>query len=115
MTDLAGVAVGEFYDGPDVFEAADEVAESCADTPFPQIWVYVGFFSSDDGRNAEFSLTPLRASPEQWQRLLKLAGERGIDEHGRVVWQSLTRFLMILRLRTSVCWSSDACIHRYST
>jgi hypothetical protein len=77
---------GNFYDAADVYEAAEQVAKKCADTPFPEIWVYVGYFSSDDGRYAEFSLTPLRAPSEKWDRLLKLAAERGIDEHGRVVW-----------------------------
>jgi hypothetical protein len=77
---------GEFYDAPDVYEAAEEVAEKCADAPFPEIWVYVGYFSSDDGRYAEFSFTPLRLAPEQWERFQKLVEERGIDQHGRIIW-----------------------------
>jgi hypothetical protein len=53
--------------------------------PFPEIWVYTGYCSNDDGTNAEFSLLALKTTQLAQERMLRVAAERGVDEHGRIV------------------------------
>ena len=69
-----------------LLEAMAELPEYFAASPFPEIWLYHGYFSDDDGNNAEFSFAPLKLSEAQALRFGELALERGVDKHGRIVW-----------------------------
>lgn len=69
-----------------LLEAMERLPEYFAASPFPEIWLYHGFFSDDDGSNAEFSLAPLKVSEAQALRFDELGVQRGVDEHGRIVW-----------------------------
>ena len=50
--------------------------------PFPEIWLYTGYCSDDDGNNAEFSFAPLKITPAQAEVL----GTLPTDSKGRHVW-----------------------------
>ncbi|WP_337180791.1 hypothetical protein [Sphingopyxis granuli] len=69
-----------------LLEAMAELPDYFAASPFPEIWLYHGYFSDDDGNNAEFSFAPLKLPEAQARRFEQLAVERGVDEHGRIVW-----------------------------
>lgn len=69
-----------------LLEAMAELPDYFAACPFPEIWLYHGYFSDDEGNNAEFSFAPLKLPEAQALRLGELAVERGVDEHGRIVW-----------------------------
>lgn len=69
-----------------LLEAIGELPDYFAASPFPEIWLYHGYFSDDDGNNAEFSFAPLKLPEAMALRFEELAVERGVDEHGRIVW-----------------------------
>jgi hypothetical protein len=69
-----------------LLQAIAELPDYFAASPFPEIWLYHGYFSDDDGNNAEFSFAPLKIPEAQARRFDELAVERGVDEHGRIVW-----------------------------
>jgi hypothetical protein len=69
-----------------LLEAMAELSDYFVASPFPEIWIYHGYFSDDDGNNAEFSFAPLKLPEAQALRFGELAVERGVDEHGRIVW-----------------------------
>lgn len=69
-----------------LLRAMAELPAYFAASPFPEIWLYHGYFSDDDGNNAEFSFAPLKLPEALALRFGELAVERGFDEHGRVVW-----------------------------
>lgn len=45
--------------------AAGKLIDFLDNTPFPSIWVYTGYYSDGDGSNHEFSLFPLKLTPEE--------------------------------------------------
>lgn len=69
-----------------LLEAMAELPDYFAASPFPEIWLYHGYFSDDDGNYAEFSFAPLKLPETQARRFAELAVERGVDKHGRIVW-----------------------------
>lgn len=71
-----------------LLEAMAELSHYFAASPFLEIWLYHGYFSDDDGNNAEFSFAPLKLPEAQALRFEELAVERGVDKHGRIVWQA---------------------------
>lgn len=52
---------------------------------FPEVWFYTGYYSDNDGNNAEFSFSPLKITDDQNKILRKLAQERKVDRSGRIV------------------------------
>ena len=62
------------------------LAGTLGKAPFPEVWFYVGYFSDDDGNNAEFSFTPLILPDAKQERLQRFESARGVDEYGRVIW-----------------------------
>lgn len=73
-------------DAADINAVLDDIAETLDEAPFLEIWVYVGYSSDGDGNRAEFSLKPLKLPPAKWEALARFAEQRGIDQHGRVIW-----------------------------
>lgn len=58
---------------PDDFYAASEVLKEFLDSsPFPSIWIYTGYYSDVDGSNCEYSLLPLKLTPEEENSLFKV-------------------------------------------
>lgn len=51
-------------------------------SPFMEIWLYTGYYSSNDGNEAEYSFIPLKITKEQRQALDEKAIQNGIDEKG---------------------------------
>lgn len=70
------------FDLPDLRVAMTELASFLADLPFPEVWFYTGYYSDDDGNNAEFSFVPLKVRPEQADVLDSLQ----VDDRGIHVW-----------------------------
>ncbi len=66
--------------------ARDELTHYLDRTPFPEILIYVGYFSDDTGNNAEFSIAPLKLSDEREKRLSELTEGKDPDALGRLVW-----------------------------
>jgi len=69
-----------------LLEAMAELPNYFAASPFPEIWLYHGYFSDDGGNYAEFSFAPLKLHEIKARRFEELAVERGVDKHGRIVW-----------------------------
>jgi hypothetical protein len=70
------------FDFPDLMSAATELEPFLAEAPFPEVWFYTGYFSDDDGNNAEFSFAPLKVTPSQAEVLSSLQ----VDSKGMHVW-----------------------------
>ena len=73
------------FDVQDYFSTAEALRPFIESTPFPEIWFYTGYCSDNDGNNAEFSFSPLKATSEQRAVLEKLVETGDIDENGRLV------------------------------
>ena len=52
------------------------------DVPFREVWFYTGYYSDDDGNNAEFSFSPLKVTMAQEKVLQTLQ----VDSKGRHIW-----------------------------
>lgn len=48
------------------FETMDDYFK---ELPFKEVWLYTGYYSDDDGNNAEYSLSPLKISKDKFQIL----------------------------------------------
>lgn len=72
------------FDIPDYAAAATSLETFLASLPFPEIWFYTGYYSSNDGAHAEFSFAPLKITEEQREVLERMSGH--VDEHGRFIW-----------------------------
>lgn len=70
----------------DFYFAAEELDTYCASQPFPEIWFYTGYFSDEDGSNAEFSFAPLKVTSQQSKILGEMARSKNIDESGKYIW-----------------------------
>lgn len=62
--------------------SASELYEYFESLPFPEIWFYTGYYSDNDGNNAEFSFSPLKLTGKK-QKVLE---DMTADETGKVVW-----------------------------
>lgn len=62
------------YDEHDMREAATRFGELRAAGPFPEVWLYTGFYSDDNGNNAEFVFSPVLLPDETRSEL-----EKGVD------------------------------------
>lgn len=51
-------------------------------SPFMEIWLYTGYYSSNDGNEAEYSFVPLKVTEKQRKKLNKMANKNGIDDNG---------------------------------
>jgi hypothetical protein len=69
----------------DYISAAESLETFLKLLPFPEIWFYTGYFSDDDGNNAEFSLAPLKITEEQERIIDDLSTNSSIDENNRLV------------------------------
>lgn len=74
------------FDVQDYFAAANALELFIESTPFPEVWFYTGYCSDNDGNNAEFSFSPLKATSDQMIVLEKLVETGNIDENGRLLW-----------------------------
>jgi hypothetical protein len=74
------------FEVSDYKEAVDELSEYCGSLPFPEVWFYTGYYSDNDGNNAEFSFAPLKATSKQWKILSELVTNNKTDESGKYVW-----------------------------
>lgn len=74
------------FEMDDFYLAAEELSAYCASQLFPEIWFYTGYFSDENGSNAEFSFAPLKVTPQQSKILEKMAGSKNVDECGKYVW-----------------------------
>lgn len=77
---------GNFPDSDELDSARNELQGYLAKSPFPEIWFYVGYFSDDDGNNAEFAFSTLKLATGKRAKLDRLIEEKGFDEFGRLVW-----------------------------
>ena len=50
--------------------------------PFREVWFYAGYYSDNDGNNAEFSFSPLKVTRAQ-ERVLQTME---VDSKGRHIW-----------------------------
>lgn len=70
------------YDLHDYQSAAEELKPILDGFPFPEIWFYTGYFSDDDGNNAEFSFAPLKATSAQTEIMRQLS----VNSKGQHIW-----------------------------
>ncbi|MEX0899794.1 MAG: hypothetical protein WD081_03790 [Gammaproteobacteria bacterium] len=68
------------YDLPDYFEALDSIQHLFSKWPFPEIWFYTGYYSDDDGANAEFSFVPIKLTHDQQRVISELQSD--VDDDG---------------------------------
>ncbi|UWR74995.1 hypothetical protein K4L04_10980 [Phaeobacter inhibens] len=71
----------------DFFKACKEIQDTLASAPFEEIWVYTGYFSDDDGENAEFAFFPLKAPEYIWEAMHSMleSGALSPNRHGIAV------------------------------
>ena len=62
--------------------AAGELEALLEGVPFPEVWLYTGYYSDDDGNNAEFSFAPLKVTSAQAKVLRSLE----LDSRGVHMW-----------------------------
>lgn len=75
-----------FQSSEELAVARDELTNYLACSPFPEILLYVGYFSDDSGNNAEFSFVPLKIGPARAAKLAELIEAKGLDHLDRLVW-----------------------------
>lgn len=66
----------------DFQEAFEELGDRFELSPFIEIWLYTGYYSSDDGNEAEYSLIPLKVTEAQRKALAKMADRNGKNDKG---------------------------------
>lgn len=71
----------------DFFKACKEIQDTLTSAPFEEIWVYTGYFSDDDGQNAEFAFFPLKAPEHIWEEMQNMldSGTLSPNQHGIAV------------------------------
>jgi len=74
------------FDIEDFRAAFAKIDDEICSVPFKEIWLYTGFFSENDGNEAEFCLMVVKLPRERAETMLAVANERGVDEHKRVMW-----------------------------
>lgn len=71
------------FEMDDFYSVLPSVSEYCESLDFPEIWLYTGHCSDDDGNNADFSFIPIKVRDYQ-AKVLSLMAEQ--SECGKVVW-----------------------------
>ncbi len=71
------------FDLPDFLTSVSELSDFFKKTSFMEIWIYTGYASSLDGRNAEYSFIPIKCTQKQKYVLEKLARK---SKEGMYVW-----------------------------
>jgi len=66
----------------DFQKAIQELGSRFESSPFLEIWLYTGYYSSDDGNEAEYCFIPLKVTEEQHKILLKMASRYRINDKG---------------------------------
>jgi len=51
-------------------------------SPFLEIWLYTGYYSSNDGNEFECNFIPSKVTGKQHKVLMEMANKNGIDEKG---------------------------------
>jgi hypothetical protein len=67
----------------DFYSVLPSIYEYCETLDFPEIWLYTGHCSDDDGNNADFSFIPIKVRKYQAKLLDLMAKE---NESGKLVW-----------------------------
>ncbi|HDY7669516.1 TPA: hypothetical protein RQK01_002325 [Vibrio vulnificus] len=49
----------------DFLEALPDIAKYCASLDFPEVWLYTGYCSDDDGNNSDYSFIPIKVRENQ--------------------------------------------------
>ncbi|RSY85976.1 hypothetical protein DAH66_09800 [Sphingomonas koreensis] len=76
---------GNFPSQDELLAAADTLGPLLDQAPFREIWFYIGYFSNDQGNDAEFALTPLKLGQDKAEKLAALIENKGLDEFGRLI------------------------------
>ena len=71
------------FEKDDFYSALPSISEYCESLDFPEIWLYTGHCSDDDGNNADFSFIPIKVRKYQ-AKVLSLMAEQ--SECGKFVW-----------------------------
>jgi len=66
----------------DFKKAFQELGNRFELSPFIEIWLYTGYYSSEDGNVAEYSLVPLKVTERQKEVLIRMADRNGINDKG---------------------------------
>jgi len=74
------------YDMDEYYEALENIHPLVHEWPFPEVWLYTGYYSDDTGNDAEFSFAPLKTTPDQSEILEKMMNSDKVDESGRYIW-----------------------------
>ncbi|MEZ8042427.1 hypothetical protein ACED25_23045 [Vibrio sp. 1F263] len=67
----------------DFYAALPSVSAYCETLEFPEVWLYTGHCSDDDGNNADFSFIPIKVRRYQEEILDLMAKKNG---SGKLVW-----------------------------
>lgn len=67
----------------DFYSALPIISDYCESLDFPEIWLYTGHCSDDDGNNADFSFIPIKVREYQ-EKILSLMAEQ--REGDKFVW-----------------------------
>lgn len=66
----------------DFQKAFQDLGDRFEASPFMEIWLYTGYYSSFDGNEAEYSLIPLKVTEKQHTELIKISRRNGVDDKG---------------------------------
>lgn len=53
----------------DIFNYLDNLGDYLANLPFKEVWLYTGYYSDNDGENAEYSFAPLKIAESRLEKL----------------------------------------------
>jgi len=62
------------FDIKDYQRALKKLEDQIEDIPFPEIYFYTGYYSDDDGSNAEYSFAPIKLPKEKYELIQKRIG-----------------------------------------
>jgi len=74
------------YDSPDYFGALKVISPFANAQLFPEVWFYTGYYSDEEGNDAEFSFAPIKVTSEQDKILKEMMQNGNMDENGTYVW-----------------------------
>lgn len=72
------------YDLPDYYNAVKELSLFIETLPFSEIWFYTGFYSDNDGNNADFMFSPIKTTNKQNKILQKLSKKANVNSE--IIW-----------------------------
>jgi len=73
------------YDIDDYHNAISKLHAFIDELPFPEIWFYTGFYSDDNGMNADYMFAPIKTTNEQNKILKELS--INADANGEIIWE----------------------------